>query len=41
VLMGLAVVLVVVALAQAVNGHRRPSHGRPIPPARTGKLKVS
>jgi Family of unknown function (DUF6064) len=41
VLMGLAVVLVVVALAQAVNSHRPPPHGRPIPPARPGKLKVS
>jgi hypothetical protein len=41
VLMGLAVVLVAVTLAQAINGHRRPPHGRPIPPARTAKLKVS
>jgi hypothetical protein len=41
VLMGLAVVLVAVTLAQVINGHRRPPHGRPIPPARTAKLKVS
>lgn len=41
VLMGLAAVLVAVTLAQVINGHHRPSHGRPIPPARTAKLKVS
>ena len=40
VLMGLAVVLVAVTLAQAI-GHRRPSHGWPIGSARTAKLKVS
>ena len=40
VLMGVAVVLVAVTLAQAI-GHRRPSHGRPIGSARTAKLKVS
>lgn len=41
VLMGLAVVLVAVTLAQVISGHRRPPHGRPIPPARPAKLKVS
>ena len=41
VLMGLAFVLVAVTLAQAINGHRRPPRGRPIPPTPTGKLKVS
>jgi hypothetical protein len=41
VLMGLAFVLVAVTLAQAINGHRQPPRRRAIPPARTGKLKVS
>ena len=41
VLMGLAVVLAAVALVQAINGHRQPPRRRAIPPARTGKLKVS
>jgi asparagine N-glycosylation enzyme membrane subunit Stt3 len=41
VLMGLAVVLVAVTLAQTITGHHRPPHARPIPPARTAKLKVS
>ena len=41
VLMGLAVVLVAVTLAQVINGHRRAPHGTPIPPTRTAKLKVS
>lgn len=41
VLMSLAVVLVAVTLAQTINSHRRPPDGRPIPPARTAKLKVS
>jgi hypothetical protein len=40
VLMGLAVVLVFVTLAQTINGHHRPPHGRPILPARAAKLKV-
>jgi hypothetical protein len=41
VLMSLAVVLAAVTLAQAINGHRRPPYGRPIPPARMAKPKVS
>jgi Family of unknown function (DUF6064) len=41
VLMGVAVVLVAVTLAQRINGHNRRPHGRPIPPAQMGKLKVS
>jgi hypothetical protein len=41
VLMGLAVVLVAVTLAQAISGHHRPPHRRPVPPAQPAKLKVS
>ncbi len=39
VLMGLAVVLVAVTLAQAVDGHHRPPRGRPIPPAADGETE--
>jgi len=41
VLAGLAVLLVAVTLAQAIRGHRQPPHAGSLPPARTGKLKVS
>jgi hypothetical protein len=41
VLAGLALVLVVVTLAQAIKGHPWPPHEGPIRPARTGQLKVS
>ncbi len=40
VLMGLAVILIAVTLAQAI-GYRRPPHRRPIPPARPARLTVS
>lgn len=40
VLIGLAVVLVIVTLAQALTSHPR-THARPVPPSRPGKLKVS
>jgi len=41
VLAGLAVVLVAVMLVQAIKGHSRPPHTRPIPSAQPGKLTVS
>jgi hypothetical protein len=41
VLAGLALVLAAVTLVQAIKGHHRPPpHAEPVPPARTGKLKV-
>jgi len=40
VLIGLAVVLLAVMLAEALTGHRRP-HAGPVPPSRPAKLKVS
>jgi hypothetical protein len=41
VLIGLAVVLLAVTLAQALTGHRRAPHADPIPSPQPGKLKVS
>ena len=41
VLIGLAVVLLAVMLAQAMTGHLRPPHAGPVPPPQPGKLKVS
>lgn len=41
VLIGLAVVLVIVTLAQALTGHPRPPHAGPVPPSPPVKLKVS
>jgi hypothetical protein len=40
VLAGLAVILVGVTLLQAIKGHHRPPHARPVPPAQMGKVKV-
>jgi len=41
VLMGLAVILVAMTLAQAIKSHRRPPQARPIPPGQPGQLKMS
>jgi hypothetical protein len=41
VLIGLAVVLLAVTLAQALTGHRRAPHAGPVPSPQPGKLKVS
>ena len=41
VLAGLAVVLAAVTLVQAIKGHPRPPHTRPVPSAQTGQLKMS
>ncbi len=40
VLIGIAVVLVAVTLAQAVTRHPRPPHAGPIPPPRPGGLRA-
>jgi len=41
VLTGLALILIVGTLAQAITGRPRPAHARPITPPQPGKLKVS